>query len=63
MTYRTSEPAGGAAKNRRFDGTITLPAGEYTLRYESDGSHSFGSWNANPPDEPEMYGITLYRVR
>ena len=63
MTYRTSEPAGGAAKNRRFDGTITLPAGEYTLRYESDGSHSFGSWNASPPDEPEMYGITLYRVR
>jgi hypothetical protein len=63
MTYRSTEPAGGAAKNRRFDGTITLPAGEYTLRYETDGSHSFGSWNANPPDEPDMYGITLYRVR
>lgn len=63
MTYRSTEPAGGAAKNRRFDGTITLPAGEYTLRYESDDSHSFGSWNASPPDEPDMYGITLYRIR
>src|SRR5262249_36251132 len=33
MTYRTTEPAGGAAKNRKFDGAITLPAGEYVLRY------------------------------
>ena len=63
MTYRTSEPAGGASKNRRFDGTVTLPAGEYTLRYETDESHAFGSWNAAPPDDPTMYGVTLYRVR
>lgn len=63
MTYRTTEPAGGASKNRRFNGVITLPAGEYVLRFETDGSHSFGSWNANPPDEPDMWGITLYRVR
>ena len=63
MTYRTTEPAGGAAKNRRFDGVVTLPAGEYTLRFETDGSHSFGSWNANPPDDPDMWGITVYRVK
>jgi hypothetical protein len=63
MAYRATEPAGGAAKNRRFDGIITLPAGDYVLRFETDGSHSFGSWNANPPDEPDMWGITLYRVR
>ena len=63
MTYRATQPAGGAAKNRRFDGVITLPAGEYVLRYESDDSHSFGSWNASPPDDPEMWGITLYRVK
>jgi hypothetical protein len=63
MTYRGSDPAGGASKNRRFDGTIVLPAGEYTLRYEADGSHAFGSWNSAPPDDPTMYGITVYRVR
>jgi hypothetical protein len=63
MTYRATEPAGGAAKNRRFDGRITLPAGEYVLRYETDDSHSFGAWNAGPPDEPEMWGITVYRVK
>ena len=62
MTYRTTEHAGGATKNRRFDGTITLPAGQYTLRYESDDSHSFGSWNADPPDDPDMWGITIYRA-
>jgi len=62
MTYRTTEPAGGATKNRRFEGTITLPAGEYTLRYETDDSHSFGSWNADPPDNPDMWGITIYRA-
>ena len=54
--------AGGAAKNRRFDGTITLPAGEYILKFESDGSHSFGDWNADPPDNPEAWGITIFRV-
>jgi hypothetical protein len=63
MTYRVTEPAGGAAKNRRFDGVITLPAGEYVARYETDGSHSFGSWNANPPDDPDMWGITVYRMK
>src|SRR5262249_16633488 len=26
MSYRATEPAGGASKNRRFDGTIRLPA-------------------------------------
>jgi hypothetical protein len=63
MTYRITEHAGGASKNRRFDGTITLPAGEYVVRYETDGSHSFGDWNAVPPDDPETWGITLYRTK
>ncbi len=63
MTYRTTEHAGGASKNRRFDGIIRLPAGNYVLRYETDGSHSFGNWNAAPPDDPEAWGITVYRVK
>ena len=63
MSYRATEHAGGAAKNRRFDGRITLPAGDYTLFYRTDGSHSFGDWNADPPDDPDAWGITLYRVK
>ena len=63
MTYRVTEHAGGATKNRRFDGVIRLPAGSYVLRYETDGSHSFGDWNAAPPDDPESWGITVYRQK
>ena len=62
MTYRTTDRAGGARKNRRFDGTLSLPSGDYVLRYESDGSHSFGDWNADPPDDPAGWGVTIYRV-
>jgi hypothetical protein len=61
MTYRSTDHAGGADKNRRFDGTITLPAGEYVVKFETDGSHSFADWNADPPDDPEAWGITLFR--
>ncbi len=62
MTYRVTEHAGGAKKNRRFDGVIRLPAGDYVVRYETDSSHSFGDWNADPPDDPEAWGITIYRA-
>ena len=61
MTYRKTEWAGGAEKNRRFDGTIMLDAGKYKVYYESDGSHSYRDWNAEPPDNQEMYGITILR--
>jgi hypothetical protein len=40
---------------------VKLPPGEYVLRYQSDGSHAFGGWNSTPPDEPDMWGITVYR--
>jgi CubicO group peptidase (beta-lactamase class C family) len=51
--------AGGAVKNRKVDTVITLPAGKYKLRYKSDDSHSFDSWNALPPDI-NFWGIVLY---
>jgi hypothetical protein len=62
MTYRTSEHAGGARKNRVFDGTVKLPAGTYVVHYESDGSHSYEDWNDDPPDDPEGWGVTVRRV-
>lgn len=63
MTYRTSERAGGAEKNRMFDGVILLPAGEYTVYFQTDGSHSYRDWNDTPPYDQEHYGITIYRVQ
>ncbi len=62
MTYRTTERAGGAKKNRMANVTLTLPAGDYELRYRTDGSHAFGDWNASPPDDPLYWGITVYRA-
>jgi len=63
MTYRMTEHAGGAKKNRLYDDAVSLKAGEYILHYETDGSHSFNDWNADPPHDATHYGITLYAVQ
>lgn len=52
--------AGGAGKNRMVDLVITLPAGNYKLRYKSDDSHSFDHWNSLPPNI-NFWGIALYK--
>lgn len=63
MTYRTSEHAGGADKNRMFNDSITLPKGNYKVFYETDGSHSYRDWNAGAPYDQEKYGITVYKEK
>ncbi len=60
MTYATTFHAGGDKKNRMVNTTIVLEAGTYTLHFQTDDSHSFNDWNSDPPDDPTMYGITLY---
>jgi len=62
MTYRQTEHAGGASKNRLFDDVIRLKKGEYFVYYETDDSHSFNDWNDSPPDDPVNWGITIYLV-
>lgn len=59
MTFRKTDHGGGARKNRMFNDTIFLEAGTYYVYYETDGSHSYNNWNSTPPDNPEMYGITV----
>lgn len=59
MTYRNSDYAGGASKNRMYNDVIILPKGEYKVFYETDGSHSYRDWNASPPRDQESYGISL----
>jgi hypothetical protein len=59
MTYRKTERAGGARKNRLFDDRIYLEAGDYVIYYESDDSHSFNDWNARPPHDPFNWGVTV----
>jgi hypothetical protein len=52
--------AGGAGKNRKIDLVLTLPAGNYKLRYKSDDSHAFDHWNSLPPDI-NFWGIAIYK--
>jgi hypothetical protein len=61
MTYRNTESAGGASKNRLYNDTVILPKGSYRVYYETDGSHSYRNWNASPPRDPERYGISLMK--
>jgi hypothetical protein len=62
MTYDSTTHAGGAAKNRLFEGTIRLPAGRYVLNYRTDGSHAYRDWNDGPPDDPEGWGVMVTRA-
>jgi hypothetical protein len=61
MTGSNTEPAGGASKNRQFDGLVDLTAGDYTVYFVTDGSHSArDGWNSSPPYDQKFYGVTLY---
>jgi hypothetical protein len=63
MEYRDTEHAGGAAKNRMINEVIRLDAGQYTVYYRSDGSHSFNHWNSDPPVDAEYWGITIRKEK
>ncbi|MBI4419370.1 MAG: hypothetical protein HY560_00965, partial [Gemmatimonadetes bacterium] len=63
MADGTTKPAGGAPKNRLFDGTVRLPAGTYVAYFVTDGSHSAGDgWNAEPPVDEAYWGLTVAPV-
>ncbi len=62
MKYRNTGHAGGASKNRLYEGIIELDAGEYVVYYQSDDSHSYEDWNMSAPNNEEMWGITIYPV-
>jgi len=59
MGMDKSQYAGGARKNRRQVETLQLPAGDYEASFITDDSHSPADWNAAPPCDPGLYGLTL----
>lgn len=63
LTWRNSRWAGGAKKNRIFDGEMLLDRGEYEAYYETDGSHAWKAWNQAPPDDPGLWGLTITIVK
>jgi hypothetical protein len=63
MTYGMTFHAGGDRKNRMVNTTLLLDKGEYTLHYVTDDSHAYDSWNCDSPDDPTMWGITVFEER
>ena len=59
MSMDKAQYAGGARKNRRQVETLQLPAGDYEATFITDDSHSPADWNAAPPCDPGLYGLTL----
>lgn len=62
LSRDASMPAGGDRKNRLEVAFLRLEPGIYELRYETDGSHAYDDWNADHPDYPERWGVTLFPV-
>jgi len=62
MDYESTDQAGGASKNRRFDGVIHFEPGSYIVHFITDDSHSYRDWNAKEPDDPKSWGIKIYPV-
>jgi hypothetical protein len=60
MDDHNSEYAGGADKNRMFDGIVDLPAGKYMACYVTDGSHAYRDWNLAQPFDPAAWGLAIY---
>jgi len=59
MDKWNTDRAGGANKNRLFNGEVTLPAGDYIACYATDDSHDSKEWNAQPPVDPLNYGLLI----
>ncbi len=59
MTYTMTCRAGGASKNRLYQGTLELEPGDYVLHYRSDGTHAYRDWNESPPHDPDSWGVQV----
>ncbi len=62
LTRANSVAAGGQAKNRRFDGVLTLAPGRYSARYVTDDRHAFGGFDGPAPDNPAEWGLRIERM-
>ena len=51
--------AGGSVKNRAQTDTLRLDPGLYRVVATTDTDHNVGSWTANPPWQPHLWGLRL----
>ncbi len=62
MKLNNTLSAGGAEKNRRFDGVVTLPPGQYLVHYKTDDSHHYEAFHEDAPEDAQAWGITIHYV-
>ena len=53
MSWQASYPGGGHSGNREQTAFLRLVPGTYTLHYQTDDSHAYGSWTNGTPDNPD----------
>ena len=63
MDYEDSRHAGGATRNRIQIATVRLKAASYRLRFRSDSHHSYDNWTTEKPDQGQLWGIKLLRLK
>lgn len=59
MTMDNTRPAGGDDRNRRFQGHVDLPPGQYRIRYVTDQSHHHGDFGVHRPEAGTVWGMTV----
>lgn len=62
MSRANTRPAGGAPQNRLADETLRLPAGTYTVRYQTNDRHDARSFEGAPPPDATAWGIRVERA-
>ncbi|GAA4401107.1 hypothetical protein GCM10023187_14940 [Nibrella viscosa] len=62
QTDSASRYAGGYMYQRIQVATLTLPAGNYRLRYQSDGADAYRHWRFPAPTYPEWWGIRVLGI-
>lgn len=62
MTYDGTSPAGGDSDNRQAKAILRLGPGSYIVSFETDGSHSYESFNRSRPRNPERWGMALFAL-
>lgn len=59
LSLENSTYAGGRQENIMYRGSIAVSPGTYRAFYQSDHGHSYRNWAANPPFDPEGWGMSL----
>lgn len=63
MDLNNARHGGGDPRNLKFVDTITLPSGDYRLRYISNQEHANKQWLGKAPERPFYYGISANNLK